>query len=156
MCTGHTLERPIYLNLLNNLSCEEPRITIKRDTFFAEFASDEQVTQQNLPAEIQRRNMACDHPIRVRYEWRYTLNLTLIETPGLKRVARGKVSQDRETIVMDEAKPPERTLVFVEEAKEAWDVEQVRVLPWTPIFFFLLFRYFFRLPLLTRMSNART
>jgi hypothetical protein len=38
---------------------------------------------EELPAELEKRNaLSSANPIRVIYEWRYTWNLTLIDTPG--------------------------------------------------------------------------
>lgn len=41
------------------------------------------VNIEELPAELEKRNaLSGSAPIRVIYEWRYTWNLTLIDTPG--------------------------------------------------------------------------
>ena len=116
-------QRPIFINLINNLDCEEPRITIKRDNEFPDFGGDVEVPLAKVPDEIEKRNKSTSEPIYVRYEYKYCWNMLLIDTPGLKQPGE-EGEEERENLVLELAKPQERTLVFVEDAKD-WSEVQV-------------------------------
>lgn len=76
--------RPIHLTFLNNLSCDQPRIIIKRDPHLKEFSYDQDVDLKSLPRQLAKRNKEeTQLPIVVQYEHRTTLNFTLIDTPGI-------------------------------------------------------------------------
>ncbi len=76
--------RPVHLSLINNQDCAEPRITIKRDAFLDEFNREVVVTDLSKLAEtLAERNVETDVPLYLNCEWRYTWNVTIIDTPGL-------------------------------------------------------------------------
>ena len=103
--------------MINNLECEEPRITIKKDTESPEIERDVIITFSELPTEIGIRNKETEVPIYVRYEYKYCWNLLLIDSPGLKKPGEEGETQ-REELIMELAKNPDRTLVFVEDTKD--------------------------------------
>eukprot|EP01097_Dermamoeba_algensis_P010874 TRINITY_DN821_c0_g1_i3.p1 TRINITY_DN821_c0_g1~~TRINITY_DN821_c0_g1_i3.p1 ORF type:complete len:409 (-),score=128.98 TRINITY_DN821_c0_g1_i3:316-1542(-) len=119
--------RPLYLNLMNST---ETRITIKRDPITN---VDHDVTVMpgttELAKEIQQRNSVFSlEPIFINYESTDTLNITLIDTPGListrEEGLKGsdllpKANEIR-TFVENMAKIPTRMIVCVEECKD-WD-----------------------------------
>jgi GTP-binding protein EngB required for normal cell division len=41
---GGATKRPLFLQLINNVECEQPRVTIKRDPFLREFDHDIEVS----------------------------------------------------------------------------------------------------------------
>jgi hypothetical protein len=68
--------------LINNVECEEPRITLKRDSAVKDSA-DKVVTFDQLEAELGPRNTVSPSPIQITYEYKYCWNVTYIDTPGL-------------------------------------------------------------------------
>lgn len=76
--------RPVHLTFVNNPTRETPRITLKRDPLLKEFNYDQEVDLKSLPRQLAKRNKdESDLAIVILYEYRYTLNFTLIDTPGV-------------------------------------------------------------------------
>ena len=76
--------RPVHLTFVNNPSQEQPRITLKRDPLLKEFNYDMEVDIKSLPRQLAKRNKdESDLAIVIVYEYRYTLNFTLIDAPGV-------------------------------------------------------------------------
>lgn len=102
---GGASKRPLFFQLINNLDYEQPRVTIKRDSTLSEFDHDVEVPVDSLPEAIASRNKyglfltklffyantytsyrsISEEPIFVHYEYKYCLNMTLIDTPGLRK-----------------------------------------------------------------------
>lgn len=119
---GAATKRPIFLNLINNIECEEPKITLKRDALTKE-SSDKTLGFDTLEAELAQRNVISSIPIIINYEYKYCWNMTFIDTPGLVGTHTsekgGEVSADEvEEMVFDLAKPSNRIIVCVEEVKD--------------------------------------
>ncbi len=113
--------RPVHLNLVNNQECGEPRVTIKRDGFLDDFAREVVLTDLNkLGESLAERNVETDVPIFVNCEWRYTWNVTFIDTPGLldpEDFPEDPV--DRATLsasALAYMSKPERIIIVVEDA----------------------------------------
>jgi len=130
-------KRPLFLNMINNVKCDKPRCTIKRDMILkgADFDHDAVVAIEDLPAELEKRNKIgkySSEPIFLNYEYKYCCNLTLIDTPGLikdelsekaegeKEGSKNGVKAEVDSIVYNLVKFPHRLILCVEEAKE-WD-----------------------------------
>jgi len=120
-----TTKRPLYLNIINNVKCEKPKITIKRDPILKgpEFDHDITVAISDLPDAVAKRNKvstATADPIFVNYEYKYCCNLTLIDTPGLIKEEENAEKEEIKNIILDLVKLPSRLILCVEEAKD-WD-----------------------------------
>lgn len=61
-------KRPLHIQLTNNLECETPRITLKRDTTIPEFNHDMELTLDALPATLAARNKYENERKRGRYQ----------------------------------------------------------------------------------------
>ncbi|EFA84098.1 dynamin like protein [Heterostelium album PN500] len=107
-------KRALHLQFVNNTECETPKITIKRDGFIKEFDHDVVIPIEQLNDTITRRNTAItEEPIYIMIEAKNTLNLTLIDTPGL--VAEGTADQAKiDAIVNSILRPTHRLIVAVE------------------------------------------
>ena len=76
--------RPVHLTFVNNPARETPRIVIKRDPLLKEFNYDQEVDLKSLPRQLAKRNKEeSDLAVVIVYEYRYTLNFTIIDTPGV-------------------------------------------------------------------------
>jgi hypothetical protein len=76
--------RPVHLSFVNNPARETPRIVIKRDPLLKEFNYDQEVDLKSLPRQLAKRNKdESELAIVIVYEYRYTLNFTVIDTPGV-------------------------------------------------------------------------
>lgn len=125
---GHTLlpvgakkgpeQRPVHINLLNNPACDEPKITIKRDTsdLKAKFPADVEVDVKDAGDAISKRMSVTRTPIYVNYEFKDTWNMTLIDTPGLANDSKKLSAEEIEEVIVEKATAsPQALLVFVEE-----------------------------------------
>jgi len=110
------------LNIVNNVECETPKVTIKRDSNLNDFDHDEIVNLPDLSSEIEKRNrVVTPDPIFVQYEFKDTCNITFIDTPGLIPEDQGDlIKATIDQVVMTLAKPPHRMILCVEEAKD-WE-----------------------------------
>eukprot|EP01090_Pellita_catalonica_P011899 TRINITY_DN2465_c0_g2_i2.p1 TRINITY_DN2465_c0_g2~~TRINITY_DN2465_c0_g2_i2.p1 ORF type:complete len:784 (-),score=142.81 TRINITY_DN2465_c0_g2_i2:1639-3990(-) len=120
---GSATKRPLFLNMINNAKCTEPKVTIKRDIVLkgSEFDHDVIVPIDELSSQIERRNKLpkiSGEPIFVQYEHMYCCNLTLIDTPGIPEGETA--SEDLSAILHTLLKLPHRKLICVEQAKD-WD-----------------------------------
>eukprot|EP01116_Phalansterium_solitarium_P012696 TRINITY_DN2920_c0_g3_i1.p1 TRINITY_DN2920_c0_g3~~TRINITY_DN2920_c0_g3_i1.p1 ORF type:complete len:831 (+),score=329.51 TRINITY_DN2920_c0_g3_i1:129-2621(+) len=118
---GTSTRRPVFLNVINNLQQETPRITIKRDAMLREFDHDLEVSAKELSTELSKRSQTnIDEPIVVHYESRTVTNLTLIDTPGLLDADEqgGVTRAHREALITGLARPSERFIVAVEGTRE--------------------------------------
>lgn len=77
------------VTLINNLECNEPRITIKRDIALREHSEDKEIALEDVEKEIQARNINSSTPIFINYEYKWCWNMCFIDTPGL-----GESSED--------------------------------------------------------------
>jgi hypothetical protein len=112
--------RPVHLNLINNQDCPEPRVTIKRDGFMEEFNRETVVSDlSKLSDAVAERTVDTEIPIYLNVEWRYTWNITIIDTPGLldpEDVQDDPV--DRELLslnTLELMRKPERIIIAVED-----------------------------------------
>ena len=71
------------MHLINNVECEEPRVTLKRDSTVKDATADKVVAMELLEGEIAARNVISSVPINITYESKYVWNITIIDTPGL-------------------------------------------------------------------------
>jgi len=128
---GHTMMpvtetlRPVEIRMVNNPDCETPRVTLLRDivdeTFFPE---ETDVPLNEVSKSIQLRNIKrIAEPIRVLYESKFCMDMTLYDTPGLLHPSDGSGDDQEltEKMVLDLAKPNNRLIVCVEEACE-WEL----------------------------------
>jgi len=128
---GACTKRPVHVNLINNPSCDEARVTLKRDPVSKVDGSesDKVVKIEALEAEISARNVISSTPIYVNYEVKNCWNITFIDTPGLASTGEktsSEVSSDEiEEMVLDLCKPSNRILLFVEEVKDGSQSEMM-------------------------------
>lgn len=128
--TGCT-KRPLNINLINNPSCNEPRITLKRDgaSKVSGSENDKTIPLESLEKEISARNTISPVPIYLNYEVKNCWNITFIDTPGLvhsTEKSSSEVSSDEvEEMVLDLCKPSNRILIFVEEVKDGSQSEMM-------------------------------
>eukprot|EP01132_Coremiostelium_polycephalum_P007622 gene7622-9377_t len=107
-------KRALYLQFVNNSECETPKITIKRDQQVKEFDHDIVIPIEQLNDNLAKRNSApSDEPIYVLIETKQTLNLTLIDTPGLLSDSSPE-QQKIDNIVNSIVKPNHRLIIAVE------------------------------------------
>eukprot|EP01112_Ceratiomyxa_fruticulosa_P015981 TRINITY_DN4787_c0_g1_i1.p1 TRINITY_DN4787_c0_g1~~TRINITY_DN4787_c0_g1_i1.p1 ORF type:complete len:740 (-),score=173.13 TRINITY_DN4787_c0_g1_i1:40-2259(-) len=140
--------RPLWFTLINNLDNQTPKFTIKRDSTLKEFDLDQEVTIENLPQEVKKRNSpaSANIPVKIQIEYNRCWNMTLMESLPLK-VAEGQsarpssspvlssslssislnqltsFTQQTEEAVLTISRPSHRILVFVEDAGE-WETQQ--------------------------------
>ncbi|GAM24162.1 hypothetical protein SAMD00019534_073370 [Acytostelium subglobosum LB1] len=107
-------KRSIHFQFVNNAECEVAKVTVKRDALIKELDHDVVITVEQLNDTLNRRNtVISDEPIYVLIESRSTLNLTLIDTPGL--VADGANDHAKiDAIVSAILRPNHRLIVAVE------------------------------------------
>jgi len=119
-------KRPIYFNIVNNSACATPKFTVKRDTHLKEFDRDVEVKASDLPNELLKRNkVPSEEPIIVQYEFRNACNFTLIDTPGLlDEDEEGVSKEERETLVLNLAKPSHRAIIAVEASRD-WSKQEI-------------------------------
>jgi len=112
--------RPVEIRMVNNRDCETPRVTILRDFALSDaFPEEVDVPLTDLQKVLQSRNtVRTAEPIRVLYESKYCMDMTLYDTPGLLHPTEGsgEEAEVTEDIVLALAKPTNRLLVCVEEA----------------------------------------
>eukprot|EP01111_Echinosteliopsis_oligospora_P010549 TRINITY_DN3309_c0_g1_i2.p1 TRINITY_DN3309_c0_g1~~TRINITY_DN3309_c0_g1_i2.p1 ORF type:complete len:709 (-),score=188.36 TRINITY_DN3309_c0_g1_i2:77-2203(-) len=113
------INRPIVYSVVNNVECESPHITFKRDPTMKDAENDVSVSIENVSSEIKKRNINSKTPIKIRFEYKYCWNLQIFDTVPLDNYRNASPEQLEEN-VYKVAKPAERILVFVEEANE-WD-----------------------------------
>lgn len=113
-------KRPFYLNLINNLNCEAPRVTLKRDPVLREFDHDTEVKLSEVAGEVAKRNkVTSDEPVILQYEYKNVCNMTFIDTPGLLDEDESDVSkEDRENLVLNLCKPSHRSIICVEACRD--------------------------------------
>ena len=110
---GVATRRPIFYNLLNNQSCDSPKITIRKEG--SAFEQDIVVAGPQVSAAIRERQQSSStEPIVVNYESKYVCNLTLIDTPSLLSHDDTVSVQDRENFVLNLARPSQRLILAVE------------------------------------------
>jgi len=113
-------KRPFYLNLINNLSCEIPRCTIKRDPSNKEFDHDIEVKLSEVSSEVAKRNKSVsEEPIILQYEFKNVCNMTIIDTPGLLDGDETDYSkEDRENLILNLCKQNHRMIICVEACRD--------------------------------------
>jgi len=113
-------QRPLYINVINNLACNTPKYTLKRDSLLKEFDRDVEVSLSDLPNEIAKRNKtASDEPIVLQYESKNVCNMTFIDTPALLDQDEVRVTKDeRESLVLNLARPTHRLILCTEMCKD--------------------------------------
>jgi hypothetical protein len=127
-CLGGATRRPIFLNIVNNLECADPKITLKRDQVMSgpEYDRDRTVPLEQLPAELAKRNeKPAKEPIFVQYEHKAVTNMTFIDAPGMPEEDASESEQVGD-IVVNLCKPAHRLILCVEEATEWANVKMMR------------------------------
>jgi len=119
--------RPLQLSMINNLSCEKPIITFKRDRFLKNFEVDKVVSLNEIAGEIQKRNVQSITPIKIQIEYRYCLNMQLVEPPSIasSQLNRKVGIEDIDESTLSYTKPTNSLLVFVEAAVEPEQIEML-------------------------------
>ncbi|KAF2077310.1 hypothetical protein CYY_001376 [Polysphondylium violaceum] len=119
--------RPLQLSMINNLSCEKPLITFKRDRFLKNFEVDKVVALGEISGEIQKRNVQSSTPIKIQIEYKYCLNMHLIEPTSIVTTQPNrKISvEDLDETLLSYTKPTNSLLVFVEAAIEPENIEML-------------------------------
>jgi len=119
--TGVT-RRPLYINMINNLACSTPKLTLKRDTTIKDLSNDVEVKAADLSKEIEKRNrVATEEPIVLQYESKDVCNMTFIDTPGLLDEDldnEGVSKEDRDQLVLSLARPSHRIIIAVEATRD--------------------------------------
>lgn len=127
---GGVTKRPLYLNIVNNLDCAEPRITLKRDSAVhgQGFDRDMPVTLENLGSELLKRfSKEGRDPVFVQYEHRASTNMTFIDTPGIPDEDSAEYDAAVEATIAI-AKPTNRLLLCVEEANDWTKIRMIKIL----------------------------
>ncbi|KAK5580476.1 hypothetical protein RB653_000494 [Dictyostelium firmibasis] len=129
--------RPLHITLMNNARCEEPIVTFKRDRALDSYEVDVQVDISMVSNEINKRNQKSSIPIEVTIEYRYYLNMLLIEPPSVSiqptnaitiqgqsmtspanqlanKIAKLSIGNEMGEMINQYTKANNRTLVFVE------------------------------------------
>eukprot|EP01116_Phalansterium_solitarium_P018917 TRINITY_DN5157_c0_g1_i2.p1 TRINITY_DN5157_c0_g1~~TRINITY_DN5157_c0_g1_i2.p1 ORF type:complete len:312 (+),score=81.32 TRINITY_DN5157_c0_g1_i2:95-937(+) len=87
--------RPLCVHLVNNMDCEQARITVRRDAAL-EISNDVSVGWAALSSELDQRNaIDSDEPIVLLIEQRHSFTATFIDTPGLHRHAQTVAAHPR-------------------------------------------------------------
>ncbi|KAN0039651.1 hypothetical protein ACTA71_007452 [Dictyostelium dimigraforme] len=121
-------KRVLYLQFTNNIDYEVPKVTIKKDNTIKEFDHDIIVTMEQLNENLAKRNQLSndyiEEPIYVSIESRTTLNLTLIDSPGLLFDGQQQQQQTEstkiESIVTSLLRPSHRLIIAVESCSQDW------------------------------------
>jgi GTPase Era involved in 16S rRNA processing len=127
---GGVTRRPLYLNIVNNLDCAEPRITLKRDSLLhgQGFDRDMPVSLEALPAELAKRfSKEGKEPVFVQYEHKASTNMTFIDTPGIPDEDAAEYDAAVEATIAI-AKPTNRLLLCVEEANDWTKIRMIKIL----------------------------
>eukprot|EP01114_Cavostelium_apophysatum_P012433 TRINITY_DN277_c0_g1_i1.p1 TRINITY_DN277_c0_g1~~TRINITY_DN277_c0_g1_i1.p1 ORF type:complete len:856 (+),score=372.25 TRINITY_DN277_c0_g1_i1:231-2798(+) len=124
---GGLTKRPVFINVINNVNCTAPKLTVKRDQLLKEFDHDKEVSLKDVGAELEKRNKQfSEEPIILQYESKGVCNFTLIDTPGLLEEDDTDPSrEERDSLVLKLAKPTHRTILCVEQAKDWSRIEMV-------------------------------
>ena len=89
--------------------------------------NDVVVKISDLPSQISKRSATfSSEGIYIKWEYKYTWSITLIDTPGLLFDEEGHCQDERSELVLDLVRPLHRRIVVVEEAS-AWDRVVMRV-----------------------------
>jgi hypothetical protein len=106
--------------MINNLKCDAPKCTFKRDSVIREFDHDQEVKLSEVSAEVAKRNKTVsDEPIILQYEYKNVCNMTFIDTPGLLDEDETDVSkEDRENLILNLCKPTHRSIICVEACRD--------------------------------------
>ncbi|EGC39597.1 hypothetical protein DICPUDRAFT_93566 [Dictyostelium purpureum] len=75
--------RPLHISLNNNPRYDKPTVTFKRDRSLDGFEVDKLVEITNVAEEISKRNSKTNTPIEITIEYKYYLNMLLIEPPNV-------------------------------------------------------------------------
>ncbi|KAM9972138.1 hypothetical protein ACTFIW_003491 [Dictyostelium discoideum] len=117
-------KRVLYLQFTNNIDFEVPKVTIKKDNTIKEFDHDIIVSIEQLNENLAKRNQLTndyiEEPIYVSIESRTTLNLTLIDSPGLLFDQSQAESNKIESIVSSLLRPSHRLIIAVESCSQDW------------------------------------
>ncbi|KAM9977363.1 hypothetical protein ACTFIR_011225 [Dictyostelium discoideum] len=129
--------RPLHITLMNNARCEEPIVTFKRDRSLDSYEVDRQIQLSMVSSEISKRNQKTSIPIEITIEYRYYLNMLLIEPPSVSiqptnaitiqgqsmtspanqlanKIAKLSIGNEMGEMITQYTKSNNRTLVFVE------------------------------------------
>ncbi|KAM9991405.1 hypothetical protein ACTFIZ_004805 [Dictyostelium cf. discoideum] len=119
-------KRVLYLQFTNNIDFEVPKVTIKKDNTIKEFDHDIIVSIEQLNENLAKRNQLTndyiEEPIYVSIESRTTLNLTLIDSPGLLFGSDQNQAESTkiESIVSSLLRPSHRLIIAVESCSQDW------------------------------------
>eukprot|EP01105_Mastigella_eilhardi_P025672 TRINITY_DN7055_c0_g1_i1.p1 TRINITY_DN7055_c0_g1~~TRINITY_DN7055_c0_g1_i1.p1 ORF type:complete len:701 (+),score=219.25 TRINITY_DN7055_c0_g1_i1:46-2103(+) len=123
---GNATLRPVEIKMVNNVDCEQPKITVVRDPEVAQFAGSdlENVPFLKVGDAIKERNVKSAVPIRIHYEYKYCWTMTFYDTPGLlPKTDSVQDIEENEKLVLSLMRPSDRLLVCVEEVTEWEKVE---------------------------------
>jgi len=113
--SGGCNKRPIYFQFVNNVECESPKVSIKKDSIIKEFDHDIVIPFEQLNDNLAKRNTVySEEPIYVSIEVKTTLNLTIIDTPGLVATEGAADQQKIDNIVNGILRPTHRLIIAVE------------------------------------------
>ncbi|KAF2077035.1 hypothetical protein CYY_001667 [Polysphondylium violaceum] len=113
--TSGTSKRPVYLQFVNNVECETPKVTMKKDNILKEFDHDLVIPFEQLNDNLAKRNsIYSEEPIYVSIEVKTALNLTIIDTPGLVANESAADQQKIDQIVNGILRPTHRLIIAVE------------------------------------------
>jgi len=120
-------KRPFFINVINNVNCDKPKLTLKRDTVLKEFDHDKELAIKDVPAELEKRNRNfSEDPVILQYEYKNACNMTFIDTPGLLEENDTDTTRDeRDALVIKLTKPNHRIILCVENAKDWTRLEMV-------------------------------
>eukprot|EP00007_Cunea_sp_BSH-02190019_P007876 CAMPEP_0174243368 /NCGR_PEP_ID=MMETSP0417-20130205/31414_1 /TAXON_ID=242541 /ORGANISM="Mayorella sp, Strain BSH-02190019" /LENGTH=809 /DNA_ID=CAMNT_0015322881 /DNA_START=39 /DNA_END=2468 /DNA_ORIENTATION=+ len=123
---GGCTKRPIIFRLRNNPAYPDaPHIVLKRDSILPKFDRDVQVKPTQLAELLEARNVEADVPVVVQYEHAGTLDMILVDTPGLVKSTQKddlRYQAIRKTVT-DWIRPSHRTILAVEEAADLTELE---------------------------------
>eukprot|EP01091_Cochliopodium_minus_P015076 TRINITY_DN5270_c0_g1_i1.p1 TRINITY_DN5270_c0_g1~~TRINITY_DN5270_c0_g1_i1.p1 ORF type:complete len:693 (-),score=219.54 TRINITY_DN5270_c0_g1_i1:93-2171(-) len=109
----YKLKRPLFFAFINNLNYDEPKITIKRDTFLKEYNHDSVVSITEIEEQLgKRNNKESDVAVMITYEHKNTLNLTYIDTPSMND------SKESHESLLKLIKPASRHIILVQSATD--------------------------------------
>lgn len=122
---GNATQRPVEIKLVNNSECEQPRVTLMRDTILKQFEQDAVVPFAKVPEAIKERNAKSPIPIRIQYEFKYCWGMTFYDTPGLlPNTSSSAEIEETESLVISMMQPAHRLIVCVEEVSD-WERVQI-------------------------------